>query len=418
MLQREHCFEFSSRYNALVTCRPGRRNLRKALTSVALLSLSACTFDGSNEFSTDSDGSIEPGDIDAGETGDTPDAEPGCPFTLDALCSLGDPDGDLDFTSDEVIDTDVDSRCLDLSQGTGPEACLLWADSVSVAPGVTVIAVGSRPLVFASAQTISISGTVDASSRRGVQEGAGADFGSCALASGPQRDIGGAGGAAGGSLAGVAGNGGVGDQDSSLGFDGEGAPGIASAAVGRPTFLRGGCPGGDGADESASSLSGSGGDRGSSGGAVAFFAAESFSLEGGGSIRVTGAGGGGGEVQAGGGGGGSGGMLLIESGVVTINGTLGANGGGGGEGGVRLNGFSRTGDRGADGALLPSGAPGGTGLSFAGDGGIGSSLASLAGGVGADANGGGGGGGGSAGYIILRGAVSVNGSTSPAAIVE
>jgi len=420
MLQRGRCSALSSRYTVGVNHPSVSSVLRSAFGATVALSLCACTFDGSNFYSSEpTEGSdASPNASDANTNPDTPDAEAGCPFSLDALCLLGEPTGGLNFTSNEVIDTDVDPRCFDLEQGAGPTACLLWADAVSVAAGVTVTAIGSRPLVVASSDSISIFGTLDASSQRGVQQGAGANFDDCALASGPQRDIGGAGGAAGGSFAGEAGDGGTGDQDSSLGFDGTGAPGTASTAVGQPTFLRGGCRGGNGADESSSSLAGSGGSGGASGGAVALYAAQNFTLEGSGLIRVTGAGGGGGQVQAGGGGGGSGGMLRIEASVVVINGTLGANGGGGGEGGVRLNGFPETGASGTDGPASPTGAAGGTGLSFAGDGGVGSSLASLAGDAGANADGGGGGGGGGAGFILLRGAVSVNGSSSPAPIVD
>mgnify|MGYP003631763832 FL=1 len=403
-----------------MTCRSTTTFLWKALAYAALASFSACTFDGSNEAADDGDGgSILPGDVDANDTPGGSDAEPGCAFSLATLCELAEPDGDLNFSNGEVIDTDNDVRCRDLEQEGGPQACLLWGSSVSVDSGVGITAVGNRPLVVASATTISISGTVDASSQRGGQLGAGANFNECALASGPQRDVGGAGGAAGGSFAARAGDGGVGDQDESLGFDSEGAPGTAGSSVGRPAFLRGGCPGGNGADESASRFSGSGGSRGSSGGALAFYAATSFSLEGSGRIRVTGGGGGGGEVQAGGGGGGSGGMLLIEGGTaVAISGVIGANGGAGGEGGVRPFFGPTDGQDGSDGALSPSGALGGTGLDNAGDGGVGSSLATLRGGGGEDADGGGGGGGGSAGFIILRGAVTINGSTSPAALVE
>ena len=111
-------------------------------------------------------------------------------------------------------------------------------------------------------------------------------------------------------------------------------------------------------------------------------------------------------------------MVWIEATNVGIGGNIGANGGGGGEGGIRLGASPVTGDFGDDGAISANPAAGGSGTQFAGDGGDGSSRANASGGDGLPADGGGGGGGGGAGYILLRGNVTLGGNTSPVAIVE
>ncbi|MCP4444118.1 MAG: hypothetical protein GY811_02070 [Myxococcales bacterium] len=141
---------------------------------------------------------------------------------------------------------------------------------------------------------------------------------------------------------------------------GTGIPGLAGAPTGVPTPLRGGCSGGSGADESGFGFAGEGGSKGAFGGAVAFYAAEQFTLAAGGSVRATGAAGGGG-VQAGGGGGGSGGMIFVESATIMMNGDMGANGGGG-EGGIRRSGQPRSGSSGDDGAMQVMATAEGTGL--------------------------------------------------------
>ncbi len=345
--------------------------------------------------------------VDGGEG--EPDAKP-CSFSEDALCLAGTPDEDWHISENTVLDTDSDMRCRVFS--SAPQACLVLVDSLAIDRGVTLSTVGSRPLVIAAPGSILILGHIDVSSYRGETMAGGANFAGCANTSEPEADLGGAGGAAGGSFAGRGGDGGQGDADSSLGGNGTGEPGEAGPLVPLPVTLRGGCPGGNGANEAPGA--GQGGEGGSGGGALRLVTPGQFQLGVQGSLRATGGGGGSGQVQSGGGGGGAGGMIVVEGGLGEIDGDMSANGGGGGEGGIRLNGNPRTGSPGENGHLSGTAASGGSGLSYAGNGGDGSDEETLQGDTGSEADGGGGGGGGSAGYLVVRGNLTLNGSSSPA----
>lgn len=401
--------------------------------------LASCRFDADNLLLGDGGGGAsdadvtlsdaDPGAFDAApgspDAASTPDAAPGdpdatpCDFDDDDICDSGDPDGPLLIDANTTFDTDADPLCRTLTQVGGPEACLVVVDSFTLNGGVSFTAIGTRPLVVASVADINLNGLLDVSSRLSGQIGAGANFVDCAVTTDPEGDDGGSGGGAGGSFAGAGGNGGNGDEDDSSGGDGEGEGGTASAAVSLPTFLRGGCPGGAGADKDDTDLT----PPGNGGGAVYLLSAANINLNSGSAIRATGAGGRGGigGDHAGGGGGGTGGHVILEAGNINLGGNVGANGGGGGEGGVNRPGNSddETGNNGADGALSLTGAPGGSGVQSGGNGGDGSSQADLDGEDGNGAIGAGGGGGGAAGFIVFRGTVNENGGqTSPPFIQE
>ena len=373
---------------------------------VALLLASACSFDPKAALVADAsrDGT-QPVDA-AAPTDATADAR--CVVGSLDLCAQGTPDPASTLSG--TIHTGTDARCRTLPQPGGPDACLILADGVTIGD---LIGIGPRPLVVVSTTDLTITGALDVSSRLGVRDGAAANDASCAVSGQPESDLGGAAGAAGGSFHGAGGNGGEGDTDNSLGNDGTALAGLASAAITQPAFLRGGCPGGRGGDEGGGGLGGAGG---SSGGAVWLVAAGKLELLATGSIRATGAGGAPGQVQSGGGGGGSGGLIVLEATTLAIGGPVSANGGGGGEGGTRFGSTSVTGNKGADGDLGATPAPGGFGaLGSSGDGGAGSAGAQLDGGAGESTIVGAGGGGGAAGFIHLIGTVQGSGVVSPPA---
>jgi hypothetical protein len=348
----------------------------------------------------------------------TPDARP-CDFDDEDICDTGDPDGPLIIDASTTFNTDNDPLCRPLAQTDGPDACLVVVDSFTINGGARFIAIGSRPLVVASVSDINLNDLFDVSSRISGQVGAGANFADCAVATAPEGDVGGSGGGAGGSFGGAGGDGGDGDEDQSSGSNGAGLGGTASSSVSQPAFLRGGCPGGAGAERNDTDLT----PPGNGGGAVFLLTPANINLNAGSAIRATGAGGIGGRGgdHAGGGGGGSGGHIILEAANINHGGDVGANGGGGGEGGVNFGGGVDTdGNDGADGAVSATGANGGSGASqFGGNGGDGSTQADLDGENASGDDGGGGGGGGAAGYIVFRGTVNDNGGlTSPPFIQE
>lgn len=326
------------------------------------------------------------------------------------VCAVPVPTTDLEITVSETIDTDTDPRCITLQQPNGGPICLIYATAVTIGSGATLTATGSRPLAIAATSAMTIDGTIDVSSQRGVARGPGADDAACTFASVPENDLGGAAGGAGGSFGTSGGNGGVGDTDNSLGGDGQAVAGTAGAAA-TITSLRGGCHGQTGGAESVSG--GQGGTGGSGGGALYLYAPDALTLGSPGRIRATGAGGAGGQVQAGGGGGGSGGLVIIESEVITIAGAISANGGGAGAGGSRTNGTPVTGPPGADGSFGTTPAVGGSNAIAGGNGGTGGAGTTPPA-AGSSSIVGGGGGGGAVGIVRLIGTTIVSpGDISP-----
>ena len=280
---------------------------------------------------------------------------------------------------------------------------------LTVPVNVTLRAEGMRPLVIASWSTLTIHGTVAASSRGGGMSGAGANSQACDTSAGGTGKVSGDGdgGGGGGGFGDAGGLGGNGDSVADSG-------GTAGVMRGLPQLLDGGCRGGD---------AGPGGDGtrgigGASGGAIALVAKDKLTVDG--VVHAGGAGGTGGmQGQTGGGGGGSGGMIRLEAADVELamSGTIAANGGQGGGG--CDNG---TADAGADG--LAEAAVADTGDNSEGGGtkgGVGGWKTATTGGSAPASGKGGGGGGGGTGYIVVKGHTSATGimeiTSSPTAIV-
>ncbi|MDB4960227.1 MAG: retention module-containing protein [Myxococcales bacterium] len=282
-----------------------------------------------------------------------------------------------------------------------PAACVIVGTSITMPASTTVT--GARPLVLAATTAINISGILDVSSRLGGSAGPASPSGSCrAFPQAPEGGDGGGAGGAGGSFMSKGGNGGVGAS-----INQEGTSPISEAA--RPTALRAGCHGQQGA--------GSGGNNsgavGRGGGAVMLAAGGTITISG--AINASGSGGEGGSDETGGSGAGTGGMIYLHAAAFSASGgVVMANGGGGAGGG-------RNGSSGTDGtdplttAPLVR-APGGSNQAGGGGGqGHGGTTGPGAGeSVGNNRGGGGGGGGG--GYI--RANLALTGASVSAGLVE
>ena len=313
-----------------------------------------------------------------------------CIGTFAKVCVEVMPIADEDLT-DPSFDTDTSANCDQILHGPlGPEVCVIIGRNLTVTG--TFRAIGARPLVLAAFGDFVMSSGVElsvSSSSSGTPiRGAGANdatAGSGCDIVGVNGESGGGGGA-GGSHRGAGGMGGPGN----LGLGAGGAP---SPIVTAWTFVRGGCPGGRGGNNSGVT-----GNGGVSGGAVLVIAGTKIQLQGAAGIAASGAGGrGGGAVGGGGGGGGSGGFIGLDAPLVEIDATARviANGGGGASGAG-----AGAGARGEDGKDTANSAAGGTGGGASGgDGSVGVVLGGEQGGSGIATAGGGGGGGG--GGVIL-----------------
>jgi hypothetical protein len=282
---------------------------------------------------------------------------------------------------------------------------VMSVESLQIAVGVTFRATGSRSLIIAAWDSITVDGVIDVSSNA-AELGAGANPSACsthAATPGAQDNDGGGGGGGGG----FGTPGGPGGDGFNNGL--QGAGGNAGNAVTAPAVVRGGCAGADGAD---ADQPGGFGPGGAGGGAVQLTAQNAVTVDG--DINAGGQGGDSADGavgrRAGGGGAGSGGYIGLEAATVDVNAgaTLAANGGGGGAG---CN--NNTGVDGQDAQFDSTSAAGGT----CGDGSSGGEGAALdnsmtAAGGDTTARGGGGGGGG-VGFIIVRGgAINVNGGAT------
>lgn len=280
----------------------------------------------------------------------------------------------------------------------GVEARVVSVRSLVVDKGVTLRAIGSRPLVLAVWHSATINGKINVSSTHNptlgtFSLGAGTNPGACASVAptaGQESNVQGGGGGGGG-FGGDGGDGGVGDYINA-------AKGDKGSAVAAPTVVRGGCAGAKGGVAT-------GGEGGPGGGAVQLTARLMITLSG--VMHAGGAGGEGGGPgsQSGGGGGGSGGYLGLEAPAVVLTSTavLAANGGGGGGGAADLVfGYS-----GANGPASAAGAAGGAGGASGkgGAGGVGGHKGALAGGTGKDSMDGAGGGGGGAGHLVITASI-------------
>ena len=318
-------------------------------------------------------------------------------------CFAAAPTGTRTLTN--PIDTDGATTCTAVTSGANG-LCVIAAGSISVEELVHVI--GAKPLVLVATGSITISGTLDAASHRGLATpyttifvGAGANpgGGACNAGTAPTVSSAAGGGGAGGTLTALGGNGG----DSRNGGASEGGVrGVAPTIAG----LRGGCPGQNG-------INGLPGQGGSGGGAVYLIAETMIAISG--QINASGEGGHPGVTNAaGGGGGGSGGMLGLDSPMIMNNGAVYANGGGGAEG----SGTTTPGAPGQE-AINENQAPASQPTSNGGNGGAGgaggSGIGAAAGSAGETVDGfGGGGAGGGTGLIkVYRGSLTNNRSPNP-----
>ncbi len=287
------------------------------------------------------------------------------------------------------IDTSTSPLCGPYTASRAVNACVIVGESITIPGNSTVTVVGGKRLILLATQSMTIDGTLDASSRR-TAPGPAADSGPCQTTFTNAMDGGfGGGGGWGGSLGGTGNNGGTGARS--------GIGGIA-APPGIAVELTGGCPGGTGG---GNGLGAGGGARGRGGGAVLLIAGQTLTISG--TVNASGSGGGGGDGGAaggggGGGGGGSGGMIVLDATTVATPGQCFANGGGGGEGSDVIGG----GDGGESGS--PTSAGRGTnnrslGGGGGGDGGFGVTPNGAVGENGDNGFGGGGGAGGGVGII-------------------
>jgi hypothetical protein len=333
------------------------------------------------------------------------------PLTLTAANSPYTYDATLGVLKD-MSGTSVASSTMVILQTDGTTASLLNVESFQVGIGASLLVIGTRPLVIASWDTITIGGSIDAGSELAeinmtahvddnVRLGAGANQ-ACTTGSGQTGNnvldsSGGSGGGGGGGFHGSGGAGGLGNLMTVLG----GAGGSPAAT---PLTIHAGCAGGNsgqagsGATPPATPATRSQG--GAGGGAIHLAARNTITMSG--LINAGGAGGAGSPQGAscGGGGGGSGGYIGLESPKVTVAGQLAANGGGGG-GGAAFAGNGNQGDN-AQSPMVASGgsAQAGGGCGVAGANGAAGATLSGPNATGGDSCGGGGGGGG-AGYILI-----------------
>jgi hypothetical protein len=327
-----------------------------------------------------------------------PDGEPVPDYEPRASISTGN-DLDPGDCTEVVVQTDVRMT----------EVCVIFAPSIVIANPIQIK--GTRPLVLAATDELTVLVDLDLASRSPAVVGPGASFSGCPAINGTNDNSNGAGsgGGAGGSFGGTGGDGG----DATV----PGARADEPAALG---FVRGGCDGGRGGSGAGS---GGGGLGGRGGGALYLIAGTTLRITG--TINTSAAAGAGGgkssstsHTSGGGGGGGSGGLIGLDAPEVILEGTarLLSNGGGGAGGG---GGGSITG------AVTTPGLPGSEaratdGPPFRTTGGNGGALGGGAGGSGGDRDapagpgrdrdisGGGGGGGGGVGTIVVFAATLVD----------
>ncbi len=287
------------------------------------------------------------------------------------------------------------------------EALLLAVRTLIVGPGVTLRAIGGRPLLIGAYEFIRIEGAIDVSSRNGDGSGAGSGPDSCANhKAGTGVIVTHAGGGGGAGYQAPGGRGGDGNPDgTTLALGGAGG-----GAVTMPAVVAGGCRGGRGG--------GNGGSGGLGGGAILLAARCELRVNG--VIEAGGAGGAHGIGTPFGnreaaGGGGSGGWIGLDAFAIDVASTavLATNGGGGGGGAV----MNENGTAGQDGRPTITSAMGGVPVSGGGVGGTGGAIAVPPGGAGGMGQDGGSGGGGGVGFIVVRGtAITIDASAviSPA----
>ena len=353
------------------------------------------------------DGGVDPGDAMPGG----PDAQLCFGSGLVTVCLSSAPNRTVSYPTDTLLDTTGSANCTKtMPQAEGPELCILAGTTVTIGGTLTVI--GSRALVLVAADSLTVSGAVDASSTTGVRRGAAANQGTCAApnSSVGTDDTGGAGGGGGAGLGTRGGTGGTGDLNDNGSPAGQ-APGGVAGPPQTLTVLRGGCRGGDGGAGDMQHRS-PGGDGG---GAVYLIAGNTIHLSG--DVFASGAGGGATQgglgSEQGGGGGGAGGMIGLDAPNLEILGRVAANGGAGGGGGGEFGGSP-----GGDGTTTSWNTPatGGTGGGSipGGNGAPGTALGATSNVDGSSNDGGAGGGAGGLGIIVVHGVMSGGTKMSPA----
>ena len=317
------------------------------------------------------------------------------------ICSPTDPTGAESLDNDNTIDTTTcngSNRGI-VNMGTPPlSVCMVFADTITLGSGEIVEVSGTRPLVLAAVTSMTLSGSIDASSF-GAKLGPGANPSQCGTAGNGVGALNGGGGGAGGTFTTPGGAGGAGEGV---------AGGSPVAATPTSNVLRGGCKGGQGMPGVGVTAT----EGGNGGGALYLASRGTITINS--NIDASGGGGNGGALgRNGGGGGGSGGMIVFHAETLTIASTarVFANGGGGGGGA----GTNDPGDPGADptppNITVP--AQGGQantgGRSQGGNGAAGTTNAT----AGSDLGAGGGGGGGGHGLIrVLRDGISFPAGTA------
>lgn len=311
-------------------------------------------------------------------------------------------DGVYTYDSSGTVLIDPTSGSLPLVTTMVGNARVVWTQSLSIDPLTTLRLVGPNPVIIVSTTSMTIGGTIDASSHwtgTAFSLGAGANPPACSTApavAGQQCTHGGSAGGGGG-FGQAGGSGGRGGNMGNCGASGNGIPGGAGGGMvaGAPAQLRGGCPGAEGAF--GDGVIADRGLGGPGGGAVHLVTRDTLTIASGGIVH---AGGGGGrpgtDDRAGAGGGGSGGMVSVAAeSVAFTSSVLAANGGGGG-GGCNAPGAT-AGEDGKPAAVVANRGIKEGGGGDGGDGGFATSPAV----AGSEGNRGGGGGGGGAG-IVLR----------------
>jgi hypothetical protein len=381
--------------------------------TAVVLACGACGFSphaaGDAALAADSDGATN-------ITADAfPDAPPGevCFGTLayDRICYLvaNVPSGTKRFQVVLNVNTDDEPTCtgdVNLAAAVPGNPCIIAAGDIALDAGAELDVFGSRPLILL------------ATGPQGIEVAAGGviNAGADTISAGPGSPVQCAGttaaaqksGGFGGSFLVLGGKGGLGDGNNVQ------SRGLPAPVLAAPTMLRGGCPGGIGANNDVHTVA-------PGGGAVALIAM-TITIDG-----LVAAGGAGGltpnQDQAGGNGGGAGGMIVLDAPAINGMGELDAKGGGGGEG--KGGNTSTSGSPGYNPIdRAEDGLGGSTVSSSGGDGGHGgpyldaASVLSNAGGDGRDGtSAGGGGGGGAAGLVLAKSALPVLLVSSPVAVV-
>lgn len=343
----------------------------------------------------DGDVGDDMGDLDMGETADAQQCFGGGMYSLCLATVPMNPivlnPGDFNTSAGNTVCMS-DPLPATWTNAGQPDACIVVGSTISMS---SLNVIGPRPLVLVAATTLTISGTLDASTRRSgtPKIGPGAPAAGCGQPTDqPTDSTSGAGGGAGGSFTTKGGDGGAGDVGSTSGGT------AIDALVTAPTSLRAGCSGQTGGEGDSTS---NGGVGGGGGGALVLIAGERIVLSDNAIVNASGAGASKAGDSGGGGGGGSGGMIVFHAPAITTgsNVFIIANGGGGGSGGNDSGGCGCTAGSDPDPLDPLSFAPGGSGGGGSGGGGFAQGTPAQNGSPNPGGGQAGGGGGGGAGFI-------------------